>query len=136
MSDRLILAIAASVGIFICVISWLANSALLACGYPAAMSLVKCDAAGGIITIVLIWRLLRWSRERNQLIRERVKIVTELNHEVRNAIQVISLADFCNGGDTENEVRASILRIERALDEYVPNQSAHLIRFSAAKRAS
>ena len=48
MSDRLILAIAFSVGIFICAVSWLANTALLACGYPEAMSLVKCDAAGGI----------------------------------------------------------------------------------------
>ncbi len=136
MSDRLILAIAFSVGIFICAVSWLANTALLACGYPAAMSLVKCDAAGGVIAILLMWRLLRWSRERNQLIRERARIVTELNHEVRNAIQVISLADFHTDADTENHVKASIMRIERALDEYVPNPRGPRLGVALQRRAS
>jgi hypothetical protein len=120
LSESVILAVAFAVGIFICVVSAVANAFLIATGIPFAGVLMKCDAVGGVVAVLLVWKLLRWSRERNQLARERVRIITELNHEVRNAIQVISLADYHQNGETPTEVKDSVLRIERALHEYVP----------------
>jgi hypothetical protein len=124
LSDRFILAVAFSVGTFICIVSAVTNALLLTSGHPAAMLLVQCDAAAGIVAILLTWRLLRWSRERNELLRERDRTILALNHEVRNAIQVISLADYHERGKEATEVKLSIDRIERALDEYVPNNHA------------
>ncbi|MGZ4825258.1 MAG: hypothetical protein ACXVZR_14130 [Terriglobales bacterium] len=129
LSDRFILAVAFSVGAFICVVSATTNALLLIIRHPAAMLLVQCDAAAGIASILLTWKLLRWSRERNELLRQRDRMILALNHEVRNAIQVISLADYHERGTEESEVKLSISRIERALDEYVPNNHvAKLVR--------
>lgn len=91
------------------------------CNTPGAIGLVKWNAAAGIVSILLVWRLLRWSREHNELIRERDRIAMQLNHEVRNAIQVISLNDFHECGERTTDIKLSVKRIERALDEYVPN---------------
>jgi hypothetical protein len=121
LSDRFILAVAFSVGLVIVVLSSVTNHALLRCNLPGAAGLVKWNAAAGILSILLVWRLLRWSRERNELIRERDRIAMQLNHEVRNAIQVISLNDFHNYGDTTTNIKLSVTRIERALEEYMPS---------------
>lgn len=129
LSDRFILAVAFAVGAFICIVSALTNELLLMVAHPAAALLVQCDAAAGIAAILLTWKLLRWSRERNELLRQRDRMILALNHEVRNAIQVISLADYHERGTEESEVKLSISRIERALDEYVPNNHvAKLVR--------
>ena len=124
LSDRFILTVAFAVGAFICVVSAATNALLLAYRHPAATILVQCDAAAGIASILLTWRLLRCSRERNELLRQRDRMILALNHEVRNAIQVISLADYHERGEESSEVKLSISRIERALDEYVPNDRA------------
>src|SRR5438477_7580366 len=79
LSDRLILIVAFAVGMFICCVSAVANAFLLASGHPAAPLLMKCDAAGGVVAILLVWRLLRWSRQRNELARERAEVVVHLN---------------------------------------------------------
>jgi hypothetical protein len=124
LSDRFLLAVAFTVGSAIAVLSSVTNQALMHCDIPAAASLVKWNAAAGVLSILLIWKLLRWSRERNELIRERDRVIIALNHEVRNAIQVISLSDYHNRGAEATDVKLSVRRIERALDEYVPNPHA------------
>jgi hypothetical protein len=123
-SDTFIFAAGCAVGVFICIVSAVANAFLLSTGVPYAGTLMKCDAAGGIAAILLVWQLLRWSRERNQLVRERARIIAELNHEVRNAIQAISLTDYQKNGLDSSQIEFSVCRIERALDEYVPQLPA------------
>ena len=113
LSDRFILAVAFSVGAFICVVSATTNALLVMIAPPAATVLVQCDAAAGIASILLTWKLLRWSRERNELLRQRDRMILALNHEVRNAIQVISLADYHERGTEESEVKLSISRIAK-----------------------
>jgi hypothetical protein len=121
-SDRSVLLIAFAVGVFICLLSAMANVGLLAIAQPFGGVLSRCNTAGGVVAILLIWRLLRWSRERNQLMRERVKVIVGLNHEIRNAIQAISLSDYHERGANKSTVKENVARIEQALDEYVPTQ--------------
>jgi hypothetical protein len=123
LSDKLILSVALCVGLFICFVSAVANAFLLRTQLPAAPLLMKFNAAGGVIAMLLVWRLLRWSRERNALLRERAKVVVQLNHEIRNAIQTISLHGRREHGDPEPAIDNSVARIEHALDEYVPNDA-------------
>ncbi len=121
-SDRSALAIAFAVGMFICLLSALANVALLSAATPVGRALSKCNTICGVVAILLVWRLLRWSRERNQLMRERVKVIAGLNHEIRNAIQLLSLSDYQESGADTTAVKQSMARIEHALDEYVPTE--------------
>jgi hypothetical protein len=123
MSDTLILGVAFVVGLFICVVSAVANAFLLKTQHAAAPLLMKCNAVGGVIAMLLVWRLLRWSRERNQLLRERAEVVVQLNHEIRNAIQTISIHGYGDSGG-DHVLNESVARIEQALDEYVPNDIA------------
>jgi signal transduction histidine kinase len=94
LSDRFILGMAFAIGIFICFASAVANAFLLSAGVPAAKLLMKVNAAGGVVAILLIWKLLRWSRERNSLIRQRdrerklaYEQITKLNQELEQALQ-------------------------------------------------
>lgn len=121
-SDRSALAIAFAVGVLVCLLSAMANVGLLAIANPFGRALARFNTAGGVVAILLIWRLLRWSRERNQLMRERVKVIVGLNHEIRNAIQAISLSEYDERGANRSAVKESMARIERALDEYVPTE--------------
>ncbi len=136
LSEKVILAVAFAVGMFICCVSAVANAFLLATGHPAARILMKFDAAGGVIAILLVWRLLRWSRERNQLARERAELVIQLNHEIRNAIQAITLHEYCVGSDDTSAVTHGVARIQRALDRYVPNDVSIWSNWYAAKSKS
>ncbi len=121
LSDRFLLAVAFSVGSAIALLSTFTNEMLMQCNIPGAISLVKWNAAAGVLSVLLVFKLMRWVRERNRLLRERERIATQLNHEVRNAIQVISLNDYQEFGPKATDVKLSINRIERALEEYVPN---------------
>lgn len=136
LSDRLILCIAFLVGLFICIVSAVANAFLLASGHPAAPMLMKFNAVGGVVAILLVWRLLRWSRQRNELARERDEVVVQLNHEIRNAIQAIALYDYCNRGSNKSAINLSIARIERALDDNVPNEASVLKAWQAGRSRS
>jgi hypothetical protein len=119
-SDKSVLAIAFAVGIFICLLSAVANAGML--GIPnIGRVLCRVNTAGEVIAILLVWRLLRWSRERHSLIRERAKVIVGLNHEIRNAIQAISLSEYDAFPGNRIIVNESMARIERALDEYVPS---------------
>ncbi len=117
----MIFAAAVTSGIFICAASAIANAFLLKTGLPFAKLLMKIDAAGAIAAILLIWRLLRWSRERNDLARERAQIVARLNHEVRDAIGLITAkSEMPEHEQAADQIRASVKKIEMALDQYVP----------------
>ncbi len=136
LSDRFLLLVATTVGGAIALLATLTDQLLLQCSIPGAVGLVKWNTAAGVLAVLLIFRLLRWSRERNELLRERDRIAMQLNHEVRNAIQVISLNDYHEFGAQATDVKLSINRIERALEEYVPNtQTVSYLRASPRRSA-
>jgi hypothetical protein len=114
------LAFAIAVGSAIAVLSSLTDQVLVHYNVPGATGMVKWNVAAGLLSVLLTWKLLRWSRERNELLRERERVAMQLNHEVRNAIQVISLNDFHKSGAATTDIKLSVARIERALDEYMP----------------
>jgi hypothetical protein len=135
-SDRSIFAAACGIGVFICMISAVANAFLLSTGLPFAGMLMKCDAAGGIAAILLVRQLLRWSRERNQLLRDRVRIAAGLNHEIRNAIQAISLTDYRANGRDSSAIELSVARIGLALNTYVPQLPADQVARARYSRSA
>lgn len=78
-------------------------------------SVVGCAAA------VVTWVLLRGNRERRLRVRRELERISELNHEVRNALQVISHSHFNARDDEHREmVLQSIDRIDLALRRLFP----------------
>ena len=121
VSDAAILGTAFITGIVLCGNAAIANAFIFRLG-GAADILVRFNQILLLAVIFLLWKLLRWGRERNELLRERNKIIVELNHTIRNACQTILLfADESNTSADPEIARASVVRIEQALDEYIPN---------------
>jgi hypothetical protein len=66
------------------------------------------------------WVLLRGNRERRQRVRLELERISELNHEVRNALQVISHSHFDAKPEHREMVFQSIDRIDAVLKRLFP----------------
>ncbi len=79
------------------------------------------DALGGVVAGVLVFRLLLYERERRARIRQKLNIIADMNHHVRNALQVISFHATSHADKEQLEaIRESMERIQWALKEVLP----------------
>ncbi len=79
------------------------------------------DAVGAIVAGVLVFRILQYERDRRQLVRERLQVIADMNHHVRNALQVISLSAYSSADQQQLvAVQESVRRIQWALREILP----------------
>lgn len=77
-----------------------------------------CTAAVGAL---LVWIILRVSANQRKVIREELRRVAELNHNVRNALQVIAAAQHFEHLDEQHAaVNASVSRIDETLHRLFP----------------
>ncbi len=120
VSDAAILATAFITGVFLCWNAGIANAFMFKVGGPAAGILVRSNQFLMLVVIFQLWKLLRWGRERNDLLHERNKVTVRLNHTIRNACQVILMCTYTDKG-ADPTVSNSVLQIKEALEEYVPN---------------
>lgn len=70
---------------------------------------------------LLAFQLVRMHQERRAKLRRRVEVIADMNHHVRNALQVISLST--HGKESAEEItaiRESMARIQWALRELLP----------------
>lgn len=75
----------------------------------------------GIVAGFLFFSLINNDRLRRNLVRERLRTIAEMNHHIRNALQVITYASATNANDASvNLIRDSVERIEWALREVLP----------------
>ncbi|MGB8886325.1 MAG: hypothetical protein WCC87_06345 [Candidatus Korobacteraceae bacterium] len=84
--------------------------------------LLTSNALTGIVTGLLFYSLSNNERERRQLVQERLRTIAEMNHHIRNALQVITYATAAAQSQTDsvNMIRSSVERIEWALREVLP----------------
>ena len=79
------------------------------------------DAMGGLVAGALAYRLLLYERERRARLRQRIAVIADMNHHVRNALQVISFHAYTNADKEQFEaVKESMERIQWALQEVLP----------------
>lgn len=118
LSEKLL--IAGTLLVVACGLAACANGVLIATGRRAANILVACSAVGGVAASVLAWT---WQRERQRLARDRARISAALNHEIRNAVQVIALANYTpHCSSCNSAIQDSVVRIKAALNEHVPTE--------------
>ncbi|MGB7553186.1 MAG: hypothetical protein WBM04_02360 [Candidatus Korobacteraceae bacterium] len=79
----------------------------------------------GLVAGFLFFSLSNHERLRRKLVRERLRTIAEMNHHIRNALQVIT---YASASKTESRsvdlIRDSVERIEWALREVLPGHVA------------
>ena len=79
----------------------------------------------GLVAAYLFYSLASNERLRREGIRDRLRTIAEMNHHIRNALQVITYATAAPKDEESVElIRSSVERIEWALREVLPGEGA------------
>ena len=109
------------VALVVSVVGLLFDSLLIHEGVPRFDLMAISNSLTGIVVGAFFWQAKRLDRERRQFVRERLHTIAEMNHHIRNALQVIS---FYSGKDQDQQTIAAlgqaVNRIEWALSEVLP----------------
>ena len=88
---------------------------------PLRMTVELSDALSAAIIGALSFKLFRYYQAQRRRLRERLEIIADMNHHVRNALQVITFTTASNADQQELEtIRHSVNRIQWALRELLP----------------
>jgi len=83
--------------------------------------LVTSNGLTGLIAGFLFYNLALKERIRREIIRDRLHVIADMNHHIRNALQVITYATAVGKDDESVEmIRSSVERIEWTLREVLP----------------
>ncbi len=85
--------------------------------------LLTSNALTGIVAGFLFFSLTNNERLRRQFVRERLNTIAEMNHHIRNALQVIAYASVAGKNESVELIRSSVERIEWALREVLPGHT-------------
>jgi len=92
-------------------------------GVPRYDLMAISNSLTGAVAGAFFWQARRRERERQMFIRERLHTISEMNHHIRNALQVISFYSY--QGQDEKMVAMlgqAVNRIEWALSEVLPGE--------------
>lgn len=82
------------------------------------------DALAAIVIGVLAYRVFRNLNERRRALYERLELIAELNHHIRNALQVIQLSAMTTQNEQAIEqIDESVRRVSSVLHELVPMET-------------
>ena len=87
---------------------------------PARLTIEISDAISSIAIGFLWFQLMRMQQQRRELLRRRIEMIADMNHHVRNALQVISLSTHGRDQQEIANIRESMNRIQWALREVLP----------------
>jgi hypothetical protein len=87
---------------------------------PARITVELSDGISSVVIGLLSYQLLRMQQLRRRELRKRVETISDMNHHVRNALQVISLSTHGHDHEEIKNVRDSVNRIQWALRELLP----------------
>lgn len=82
--------------------------------------LLTSNALTGIVAGFLFYSLTNSQRLRRKLVRERLRTIAEMNHHIRNSLQIITYATAADTEESVELIRDSVERIEWALREVLP----------------
>lgn len=83
--------------------------------------LILSDFLVGLVAAILVFIIGLHQEQRNRFVSSRLKVISEMNHHIRNALQVITFQT--HSGRNENEINAmqdAVNRITWALSDVLP----------------
>lgn len=85
---------------------------------------IMAEGASALILGLLVWKLLHNAYRARQRTLARLQVVAELNHHVRNALEIISLSAYITRDEEAiRRIMEGVNRIEWALREILPQES-------------
>ncbi len=114
----LLLACAAAIIIFLVSVS--ADLVLLRDHEPARVTIELSDAIAAFVIGILCYKIFRMEQQRSEYVRQKVEVISDMNHHIRNALQVISLSTHVENSNEVAAIRQSVDRIQWALRELLP----------------
>jgi len=92
-------------------------------GVPRPDLLAIANSLTGMVAGAFFWQARRRDRDRRAFVRERLHTISEMNHHIRNALQVISFYSYREQDEkTLDMLRKAVNRIEWALKEVLPGE--------------
>ena len=92
-------------------------------GIPRYDLLALSNLLTGTVAGAFFWQAMRRDRDRREFVRDRLHTISEMNHHIRNALQVISLYSYReHDQETVTRLRQAVNRIEWALNEILPGE--------------
>ncbi len=83
--------------------------------------LLESNALTGVVAAVFFYYLSNHERERRKLVQQRLRTIADLNHHIRNALQIITyVASSQQREDSVQLIGNSVERIEWSLREVLP----------------
>jgi signal transduction histidine kinase len=79
----------------------------------------------GCIGAALTWALLNMLALRRRYLGAQIKVIADLNHELRNALDVILSSGYLPEGERPHALSESANRIDRALTQLMREVAAH-----------
>ena len=99
----------------------LADRAISGKDRPKSIPKSLSHAAIGFLAGWAVMKSLEQARERRTVVNDRLKMIGDLNHHVRNALQSIQLSAYSTQDqEAISHITESVARIERALREIAP----------------
>lgn len=106
-------------GLFVAILLIAADQISMRLGLSQSWRIID-DTLGGLITGLLVFG---YSRVRLRYIQERLNLVALMNHHIRNALQVITHAEYIQPPSRQmEEVQNAIRRIDWTLREILPGR--------------
>ena len=109
--------------VIVSLIGIILNRLLLKEGLPRLDMIIFSNGLTGLFAGGLFWQMAREQRASRDLVAERMKTIAELNHHIRNALQVIKFLGVQRSGLDAMQLQLindSVDRIEWALREVLP----------------
>lgn len=91
--------------------------------------LVFSDVLVGIVAAFLIHILTLHEEQKRRFVEQRLKVTAEMNHHIRNALQVIAYQSYMRQEEPVAEIDQAVTRITWTLQEVlpqIPDLSSHL----------
>ena len=99
------------------------NSFLFREGIPRRDLMLMSSSIIGIVAGLLFYQFLRNERIKHEVVQQRMRTIAELNHHIRNALQVIRYAGGSKSSSDASQlqlINEAVARIDWALREVLP----------------
>lgn len=107
-------------GLFVFAVGILLDFILIDVGAPRPLTLLFDDLMTGVAATFAAWFILRAEVRRRQQEIQRLHVLDEMNHHVRNALQIVVLHVYSMEGPRAEELQQAVARIEWTLKEVLP----------------
>ena len=109
-----------AVGLLVWMVGFSFDRLLARDGVTRTEILLASNGLTAVVAAFLFYSLTFNERLRREFVRERLRTIAEMNHHIRNALQVITYATAASKNDSVEMIRNAVERIEWALREVLP----------------